>query len=161
MNANLSKNVLKYKPFPSSELRQQFSKLSISSIAYCVEEAIENTVCTISCNFIQSEKDEDSYIESYEVPLQSFLLNTTPKNYNLHSFSVVWFYINSPKEELIFTIKDFKNEIVKKDINVQLTINFQWIQDTRNMNRERFKELLVRDKVWLEELFKSSGTIYK
>ena len=125
LNANLSKNVLKYKPCPSSELRQQFSKLSISSIAYCVEEAIENTVCTISCNFIQSEKDEDSYIESYEVPLQSFLLNTTPKNYNLHSFSVVWFYINSPKEELIFTIKDFKNEIVKKDINVQLTINFQ------------------------------------
>ena len=79
MNANLSKNVLKYKPFPSSELRQQFSKLSISSIAYCVEEAIENTVCTISCNFIQSEMDEDSYIESYEVPLQSFLLNTTHK----------------------------------------------------------------------------------
>ena len=125
LNANLSKTLLKYKPFPSTELRDRFSKLSITSIAYITEEAIENTVCTISCNAIKAEKDEDSYIQSYEVPLQSFVLNVTPQVHSLHQFSVLWFPINSPKEELIFTIKNFKNKVVKNDINVQLTINFQ------------------------------------
>ena len=125
LNANLIKTLLKYKPFPSTELRDRFSKLSITSIAYITEEAIENTVCTISCNAIKAEKDEDSYIQSYEVPLQSFVLNVTPQVHSLHHFSVLWFPINSPKEELIFTIKNFKNKVVKNDINVQLTINFQ------------------------------------
>ena len=81
-------------------------------------------VLTISCNFIQSEQiSEDSKIESYEVPLQTFLV--APGNYQVHNFSVLWFPITSPKDELIFTIKNFENEVIKSNINVLLTFCFQ------------------------------------
>ena len=118
IKGNLSVENLKYKPFPLNEFKQKFSQLSILNVATQTTEP--SSVLTISCNFIQSEQiSEDSKIESYEVPLQTFLV--APGNYQVHNFSVLWFPITSPKDELIFTIKNFENEVIKSNINVLLT----------------------------------------
>ena len=128
IKGNLSVQNLKYKPFPLNEFKQTFSKLSIVSVATYTTQLIQpnepSSVLTISCNFIQSEQiNENSQIESYEVPLQTFLI--VPGSYQVHNFSVLWFPITYPKDELIFTIKNFENEVVQTNIDVHLTFCFQ------------------------------------
>ena len=75
LGSNLKQGQLNYKPCPSNEL-QNFTCLSIGSVSTVTKEDVDIS-CTISCNFITSQRfNENSQIETFEMPLQSFLINS-------------------------------------------------------------------------------------
>jgi len=122
IRGNLKKGKLSYKPFPAQEFFQ-LKWISIGSIAFIAKDQV-NTVCTISCNFVKSQCfDSESRPQSYEEPLQSFLISN--KNYQLNRYSFNWFLMNSITEELIFTIRNFENQKVSDDIDVVVIVNFR------------------------------------
>lgn len=122
LRSNLKKGQLNYKPCPSNEL-QNFTCLSIGSVSTITKEEVDIS-CTISCNFITSQRfNENSQIETFEMPLQSFLINA--KKYQLSRFNFAWFSFNSRSELLIFTFKDSDQKLIKKDIDITLIVNLK------------------------------------
>ena len=124
IKGNLKKSgKLFYRPCPNNELRNTLSCLSIASIAFIAKKEIE-TPCFITCNFVKSQKfDENSRIESYENTLQSFLINN--QKYQLTRYNFSWFKFNSLSEELVFSFKNFEDDLLKDDVDVTLTVNFR------------------------------------
>lgn len=125
IKANLLIENLKYRPFPLREFQTNIRFIAISNIT--VFSTIEDidTVCTISCNFVKSERVNGGLIETYELPLKTFLINQTER-FQCYNFEPTWFLINSATDELIFTVKDFDDiEMRGANIRIQITINFR------------------------------------
>lgn len=122
LRSNLKKGQVNYKPCPSNEL-QNFTCLSIGSISTVTKQDIDIS-CTVSSNFITSQRfNENSQIETFKMPLQSFLINS--KKYQLSRFNFAWFFFNSRSEQLIFTFKDPDQKLFKKDIDIALIVNLK------------------------------------
>ena len=128
LRCNLSKESLRYKPFPSNEFNNIFSFISLVSVAICVNSLpgpeIPETICTISCNFIKFQNyDNTSRIVSSEAPLQSFLIKS--KKFQLHQFPTKWFRVNNVSEYLIFSVLKWDKKLLQEDMEIELIINFR------------------------------------
>lgn len=126
IKANLSREKLKYRPFPTNEFSDIYSQIAVNNVTFYCQKNL-NTICTISCNLIKSQKFTKSYeIESYELPLQSFELKTIETgSYKCIRFNPNWFSINSLAEELIFSIKKFDETEFNENCDFMLNIHFR------------------------------------
>ena len=123
LKANLLQGELSYKPFPPNEFRDTYKQISVSNVAFNVKENVEQTICTLSCNFVKFQKyNADSEIVSYQVPLQRFIIN---KKLDLKALQPMWFPINSVSEELKFCVSDTEDLRLKKNIDLSIIVNFR------------------------------------
>lgn len=97
---------LEYRPFSSSEFTKELSLFCCSNITYKSTQDIDE-LCTISCNFITSQKLENGQIRSYEQPITSFRLTTSstkPKGFQ--NFPVLWFTFNNVSDVLKISLRN-------------------------------------------------------
>lgn len=77
-----------------------------------------------SCNFVKSQEfDDNSQLQSVQVPLQSFSINKS--KYQLTRFNPIWFKINALTDILQFNIVDINNQEISNDFDFVVTVNFQ------------------------------------
>jgi len=122
---NLLKDELIYKPYPVEEFRDanKFKQISILNVAYNVNENIDHTIATMTCNFVKHYKfNAASEVISYQAPLMCFIID---KKYEIKSPTPTWHPINSVSEELRLSIADLENKVIKKNIDLYLTVLFR------------------------------------
>lgn len=120
-----SKNgILRYKPYPNDELKVTFHWLSIGSVSIFAKNSLD-TVCTIICNSVQTQKLSDTFqIETFESPLQTFQINVKKDKYFHVNFNVLWHSIKKLREDLIFKIVTFDQNILE-NVDVKMVLLFR------------------------------------
>ena len=76
ISGNLNYQPLVYKLCPTNELSEGSWHIAIGAVSFESNETL-NSLCTLSCNLVQSQKFSDSnQVVTYKEPLVSFIIKT-------------------------------------------------------------------------------------
>lgn len=105
--------VVKYKPYPNTELKDTFHWLAVGSLSLYATNPINN-VCKIVCNSVETKRLSETYqIETFESPIQTFQIDVVEQQYFHISFNVLWHSIKTLREDLVFKIVTFEDRILE------------------------------------------------
>lgn len=128
VRANLATDDLNYKLVRPNEFGQGLWNICISSVSYDSNLPL-NFQAYVTCNVVTEKTFNESYeLINYEQPLATFYFETNPPRSSRKQvkFDPMWFPINSPHEDIIFTVWDLSTStIVKANCEVIFNVLFQ------------------------------------
>lgn len=113
VRGNLASDTLSYKLTRPDEFAHGIWHISILSAA-CESNIGLNFIAFVTCNVVTSQRlNENFEVTDYNQPLACFSVDINPPRYSKkHTrFYPMWFPINAPSQELIFTVMDLSTNM--------------------------------------------------